>query len=111
MRLRVQHHPSLTSRGTRVHSRPLGGAEPVQLHCFIVRRASAFGDLPAGGGNTLLRAVHDDHGRRVVPRPELERAGLLGQGNTGGALVVWRELYEREQREQQTERAVSSSTS
>jgi len=47
----------------------------------------------------------------VVPRPELERAGLLGQGNTGGALVVWRELYEREQREQQTERAVSSSTS
>ncbi len=46
-----------------------------------------------------LRAVHDEQGRRVVPRAELDRAGLLvgeGEGNPGGELVLWRDLYERE---------------
>ena len=43
-----------------------------------------------------LRAVHDEHGRRVVPRAELDRAGLLGRGSPAGELVLWRELYERE---------------
>lgn len=50
-----------------------------------------------------LRAVHDNRGRRVVPLGELERAGMLrdddGQGNPGGELVVWRDLYERERNE------------
>lgn len=51
-----------------------------------------------------LRAVHDDQGRRVVPRAELDRAGLLNQqpeGNPGGELVLWRDLYERERAEHQ----------
>lgn len=60
-----------------------------------------------------LRAVHDEQGRRVVPRAELDRAGLLGGGEEGhpdregagmlvplrgspGELVLWRDLYERE---------------
>lgn len=49
-----------------------------------------------------LRAVHDEQGRRVVPRAELDRAGLLTggeEGNPGGELVLWRDLYEREREE------------
>ncbi len=55
-----------------------------------------------------LRAVHDDRGRRVVPRTELQRAGLLRAGNPGGEegnpdgeLVIWRDLYERERQERE----------
>jgi hypothetical protein len=51
-----------------------------------------------------LRAVHDDQGRRVVPRAELDRTGLLDQqteGNPGGEVVLWRDLYERERSEHQ----------
>lgn len=50
-----------------------------------------------------LRSVKDSQGRRVVPRGELERAGLLGTGHVDhvphhpvGELVIWRDLYERE---------------
>lgn len=43
-----------------------------------------------------LRAVKDAEGRRVVPRGELERADLLEEGSPVAALVVWRDLYERE---------------
>ncbi len=63
-----------------------------------------------------LRFVHDDRGRRVVPRAELERAGLLDEGTpavgaAGRELVKWQEMYERERedhaetREQLTARA------
>ncbi len=51
-----------------------------------------------------LRAVHDEQGRRVVPRTELDRAGLLGdgeEGSPGGELVLWRDLYERERVERE----------
>ncbi len=51
-----------------------------------------------------LRAVHDEQGRRVVPRAELDRAGLLGggeEGSPGGELVLWRDLYERERVERE----------
>lgn len=51
-----------------------------------------------------LRAVHDEQGRRVVPRGELDRAGLLTgdeEGNPGGELVLWRDLYERERVERE----------
>lgn len=51
-----------------------------------------------------LRAVHDEQGRRVVPRAELDRAGLLGggeEGGPGGALVLWRDLYECERVERE----------
>jgi len=51
-----------------------------------------------------LRAVHDEQGRRVVPRTELDRAGLLGsgeEGHPGGELVLWRDLYEREREERE----------
>jgi excisionase family DNA binding protein len=55
-----------------------------------------------------LRAVKDDRGRRVVPRGELERSGLLNvdgtpgeEGHPGGALVVWRDLYEQERQERE----------
>lgn len=51
-----------------------------------------------------LRAVHDEQGRRVVPRAELDRAGLLGgqeEGHPGGELVLWRDLYEREREERE----------
>lgn len=52
-----------------------------------------------------LRAIKDDQGRRVVPRGELERTGMLGDdgapGSPGGELVVWRNLYERERQERQ----------
>jgi hypothetical protein len=66
-----------------------------------------------------LRAVHDHEGRRVVPRAELDRAGLLDRGSPageagtvggspGGEVVIWQELYEREreQREAVQEREV-----
>jgi hypothetical protein len=62
-----------------------------------------------------LRFVHDDQGRRVVPRAELERAGLLGEGvpavGAGREVVKWQQLYEREReahadtRKQLTDRA------
>ena len=53
-----------------------------------------------------LRAVHDDQGRRVVPRAELDRAGLLDRdspggehdsqrGSPAGELVIWRDLAEQ----------------
>lgn len=52
-----------------------------------------------------LRAVKDSQGRRMVPRTELERAGLLNQdgsaGNPGGDLVIWRDLFERERQAHQ----------
>lgn len=52
-----------------------------------------------------LRSVKDPQGRRVVPRGELERAGLLGeavaQGSPAGELVIWRDLYERERQERE----------
>lgn len=51
-----------------------------------------------------LRAVHDEQGRRVVPRAELDRAGLLGgeqAGSPRGELVLWRDLYEREREERE----------
>lgn len=46
-----------------------------------------------------LRFVHDGRGLRVIPRAELERAGLLDKGTPavgGGEIVVWRDLFERE---------------
>ncbi len=47
-----------------------------------------------------LRAVHDEQGRRMLPRAELIRAELLSQdgqpGRPGGELIVWREIAERE---------------
>jgi len=47
-----------------------------------------------------LRGVHDAEGRRMVPRAELARAGLLAEagqpGSHGGELIVWREIAERE---------------
>ncbi len=47
-----------------------------------------------------LRAVHDADGRRMLPRAELARAGLLAEpgkpGSPGGELIVWREIAERE---------------
>lgn len=52
-----------------------------------------------------LRSVKDSQGRHVVPRAELERAGLLGASgesvHPGGELVVWRDLYERERQERE----------
>ena len=53
-----------------------------------------------------LRAVHDDQGRRVVPRAELDRVGLLHRGSPAGEpdaprgghageLVIWRDLAEQ----------------
>ncbi len=55
-----------------------------------------------------LRAVHDDEGRRVVPRSELVRAGLLDEDGSpvqpGGAVVVWKGLYERERQEHEVSR-------
>lgn len=56
-----------------------------------------------------LRSVKDAEGRHVVPRAELERAGLLGSDGAplqpGGELVVWRELYERERQEREQSEA------
>lgn len=53
-----------------------------------------------------LRAVHDNQGRRVVPRTELERVGLLNEdgepGNPGGELVIWRDLYQQERANRET---------
>jgi hypothetical protein len=55
-----------------------------------------------------LRAVHDDRGRRVIPRGELERADLLGEGapavGASREVVVWREMYERERTAHETTR-------
>lgn len=58
-----------------------------------------------------LRFVHDERGRRMIPRAELERTGLLDQGSpaVGGEVVVWRELFERErQAHEQTREQLQS---
>lgn len=59
-----------------------------------------------------LRFVHDERGRRMVPRAELERAGLLDQGAPavgGGEVVIWRALFEREcQAHEQTREQLQS---
>lgn len=57
-----------------------------------------------------VRSVRNERGWRVVPRTELERLGLIGEGQTpGGPVVVWQELYEatRQERDQAQERARS----
>jgi hypothetical protein len=49
-----------------------------------------------------LRHVHDAEGQRMVPRAELDRAGLLAEGSPAGAgteIVQWQSLYERERDE------------
>ncbi|MBV8946700.1 MAG: hypothetical protein JOZ95_14850 [Solirubrobacterales bacterium] len=53
-----------------------------------------------------LRVIRDATGTRRVPKAELVRAGLLtashpveSPSESGGELVIWRDLYERERRE------------
>lgn len=80
--------------------RLLTPAEAAQL--TGVSRKQITGRMDRG----TLRVVRDEAGTRRVPRAELVRAGLLNeshpgksQSESGGGLVIWRDLYERERDE------------
>jgi len=54
-----------------------------------------------------LRYVHSPEGQRMIPHAELDRAGLLDRGSpggepaSGGEIVIWRDLYEREREDRE----------
>ena len=90
----------MSERETSPETLP-AGAPPDKKRLLTIREAASETGLSTKAlarrvERGTLRAVKDDQGRRVVPRAELERAGLFDEGNPGGELVVWRELYERE---------------
>ncbi len=80
--------------------RLLTPAEAAQL--TGVSRKQITGRMDRG----TLRVVKDEAGTRRVPRAELVRTGLLdpshpgkSQAESGGELVIWRDMYEREREE------------
>lgn len=90
-------------------TRLLTPAEAAQL--TGLSRKQITGKMDRGS----LRVVKDESGTRRVPRTELVRAGLLlatesashpaeSLSESGGELVIWRDLYERERQDHERER-------
>lgn len=92
--------PDSDSPDSQETPRLLTPAEAAQL--TGLSRKQITGKMDRGS----LRVVKDAAGTRRVPKTELVRAGLLNASHpgespseSGGELVIWRDLYERERQE------------